>query len=407
MLSVTNARFVATVVLPAINFFFGILPIAFPSRQRCPLLISAFLCFGAGVLLSVSLLHMLPEAHEGVPDLAELSFCIGFLFLYLVDEVVHFFCAFCHHIGKAQGTVCGFNCSTSVLPSSLHGRAAEQQQHVLYDQNSFDGDSDSDGEETELHYGNRLNSKHPRRFSGGSVTTEPQDGGRAVVSSYAQSLCKNDRPSTSYGSMSTTERNIVDAECGIRFSHKSDGMQQTSASADLKQIDLTSSSVYNAIYLSQRRRDTIMSSHHFLAQQEQNEETELNILCHTNYSPPCPQSRAGHIGLFIALTFHVTLEGVAVGIEPSAEQVLLLAGALACHKFVVAFCYGLELRAAGHGCIGVFGHIFLLSLGSLLGIVLGGLLAENQHVHILSGPAVSIIQVCEFYEFSIWNGTLI
>jgi zinc transporter ZupT len=392
MLSITNARFLATVVLPAITFFFGILPIVFPSRQRCPLLISAFLCFGAGVLLSVSLLHMLPEAHEGVPDLAELSFCIGFLFLYLVDEVVHLFCAFCHHICKAQDTACGFNCSTYVLPSSLHGRAAEQQ-HVLYDQNSFDGNSDSDSEETELHCGNRLNSKHPRRFSGGSVTTEPQDGGRAVVSSYAQSLCKNVRPSTSYGSMSTTERNIVDVECGIHFSHKSDGMQQTSASADLRRIDLTSS------YLSQRRRDTIMSSHHSLAQQEQNEETDLNILCHTNYSPPCPQSRAAHIGLFIALTFHATLEGVAVGIEPSAEQVLLLAGALACHKFVVAFCYGLELRASGHGCISVFGYIFLLSLGSLLGIVLGGLLTENEHVHILSGPAVSIIQVCEFCEF--------
>jgi zinc transporter ZupT len=176
-------------------------------------------------------------------------------------------------------------------------------------------------------------------------------------------------------------------------------MQQTSASADMTQIDLTGSSVYNAIYLSQRRRDTIMSSHHYLAQHEQNEGSHLDILCHTNYSPPCPQSRAGHIGLFIALTFHATLEGVAVGIEPTADQVLLLAGALACHKFVVAFCYGLELRASGHGCIGVFGHIFLLSMGTLLGIVLGGLLAENEHVHILSGPAVSIIQVCEYCEF--------
>lgn len=407
MLSVTNARFVATVLLPAITFFFGILPIAFPSRQRCPLLISAFLCFGAGVLLSVSLLHMLPEAHAGAPDLAELSFCIGFLFLYLVDEVVHFFCAFCNCIGKEQGSVYGFNRSTSVLPSSLYRRTAEQQQHVLYDQNSFDGDSGSDSEETELHYGNRLNSNHPRRFSGGSVTTEPQGAGRAVVSSCAQSLCKNDRPSTSYGSMSTTERNIVDAEYGFHVSHKSNGMQRTSASADLRQTDLMGSSVYNAIYLSQRRRDTIMSTHNFLAQQEQSYGTDLNILCHIKYSPPCPQSRAGHIGLFIALTFHATLEGVAVGIEPSAEQVLLLAGALACHKFVVAFCYGLELRASGHGCIGVFGHLFFLSLGSLLGIVLGGLLAENEHVHLISGPAVSIIQVCEFCEFSMWNENLI
>jgi zinc transporter ZupT len=404
MLSVTDARFVATIVLPAITFVFGILSIVFPSRQRCPLLISAFLCFGAGVLLAVSLLHMLPEAHKGVPDLAELSFCIGFLLLYLVDEVVHFFCAFCHHSDKAQGRAFGYNYSASTLPSSWHSRVAQQQQHILYDQNSFDVNSDSESEETELHYGNRLNSKHPRRFSGGSVRTEPQDGGRVVTS---QSLCKNNRPSTSYGSMSTTEKKTVDAESGIHSGQKSNGMQETSASADLRRTDLISSSAFNAIYFPQRRRNTIIPSHRFLARQEQNEETDLNVLCHTNYSPPCSQSIAGQIGLFMALTFHATLEGVAVGIEPSAEQLLLLAGALACHKFVVAFCYGLELKASGHECLSLVGHIFLLSLGSLLGIIIGGLLTENEHAHILSGPAVSIIQVCEFCEFSVLNGALI
>jgi zinc transporter ZupT len=403
MLSVTNARFGATIVLPAITFLFGILSIAFPSRQRCPLLISAFLCFGAGVLLAVSLLHMLPEAHAGVPDLAELSFCIGFLLLYLVDEVVHFFCTFCHRSDKAQGSVCGDNHSASVLTSSFHGGVPEQQQHILYDQNSFDVNSGSESEETELHYGNCLDSKHPRRFSGGSVRIGPQDGGRPITS---QSHCKNDRPSTSYGSMSTTERNTVDAESGVHSSHKGDDMQQTSPRADFRQRDLISSSPYNAISFSLRRQNTFMTSHRYLAQQEENGENDLNVLCHTNYSPPCSQTRAGQTGLFIALTFHATLEGVAVGIEPSAEQVLLLAGALACHKVVVAFCFGLELRASGRGCLSLVGHIFLLSLGSLIGIIIGGILTENEHAHILSGPAVSIIQVREFCEFSMLNGTL-
>jgi zinc transporter ZupT len=399
MLSVANARCVATVVLPAVTFVFGSLSLTFPSRQQRPLLISTFLCFGAGVLLAVSLLHMLPEAHEGVPDLAELSLCIGFLLLYLVDEVVHFFCAFCHLGDKEQGRVC-FSYSPPVLPSSLHNRTEDEQQHVLYDQNSFEVNNGSEIEEIELHYGNCINSKHPRRFSGGNVRTEPQGGGRMVVS---QSVCKNDRPSTSYGSMSTTERNTVDAESGIPSSNKSDGMQQTSVPADVRQRDETISSIYNTIYFSQRRRDAIMSGHRYLVQQEQNEGTDHNVLCHTNYSPPCPQSRAGQIGLFVALTFHATLEGVAVGIEPSAEQVLLLAGALACHKFLVAFCYGLELRASDHGCSSVFAHIFLLSLGSMLGIIIGGILAGNEHVHTLSGPTVSVIQVCEFCEFSVWN----
>jgi hypothetical protein len=404
MLNARNARYVAMVVLPGISFLFGNLPIVFPSQQGHPLLMSAFLCFGAGVLLAVSMLHMLPQAYDNLHDLAELSFCIGFLLLYFIDEITCLFCIYHPAIGKGQRKPSEFSYAASNLPSSLQ-RTEKQQQETLYDQSSHDSTNSCDSNGQVYEHGNRLNSKHPRRFSGGNVRQEPQNSEKAIVSSYSQLFYKTNRPSTCYGATGTTNSSTVgNDEAGI-----SSRVQCTSAlavgPASLQQPDLESSSVMSAIQISQWMQDTFTSSCKYHMQQEQNE-TGFNVLCHTEYSPPYHKSRAGHVGLLIALTFQATLETVAVGNEPSAEQVLWLTGAIACHRLVVAFCYGLELRASGNGCLSVCGHIFLFSLGSELGIILGGLLAEDEQAPIITAPAVPITQVRDFSQFSVQNGIL-
>ena len=59
---------------------------------------SVLLCFGAGVLMATCLLHILPEAREGMLEqqeqlgveyLAELVTCVGFFMVYMVEELVH------------------------------------------------------------------------------------------------------------------------------------------------------------------------------------------------------------------------------------------------------------------------------------------------------------------------------
>jgi len=59
---------------------------------------SVLLCFGAGVLMATCLLHILPEAREGMLEhqeqlgveyLAELVICVGFFMVYMVEELVH------------------------------------------------------------------------------------------------------------------------------------------------------------------------------------------------------------------------------------------------------------------------------------------------------------------------------
>jgi len=67
---------------------------------------SLLLCFGAGVMLATSLLHILPEAREGLEEkgeelkiewLAELCFFLGFFLVYLVEEMVHLVLQFTQH----------------------------------------------------------------------------------------------------------------------------------------------------------------------------------------------------------------------------------------------------------------------------------------------------------------------
>lgn len=93
MMEVTTAKAVSMLTLGLGSFVAGMIPACFSegARQKYPLLISCLLCFGGGVLFSTSLVHMLPEAREKLPNYSELSFCIGFFLVYLVDELVHLF----------------------------------------------------------------------------------------------------------------------------------------------------------------------------------------------------------------------------------------------------------------------------------------------------------------------------
>ncbi|KAG6453961.1 hypothetical protein O3G_MSEX008427 [Manduca sexta] len=89
----TTAKVISMLALGFGSFFSGVVPACFSegARQRHPLLLSCLLCFGGGVLLSTSLVHMMPEAREKLPKYTELMVCIGFFIVYFVDELVHLF----------------------------------------------------------------------------------------------------------------------------------------------------------------------------------------------------------------------------------------------------------------------------------------------------------------------------
>ena len=158
-------------------------------------------------------------------------------------------------------------------------------------------------------HGNCLNGKHPRQFSGGKVRYKPQNTEKVIVSSYSQFLYKTNRPSTTYGTTGTTTENTVsDNEGGIgsRLQHLQPWHwgQQACNSKIWKVL------LHQVLFrIHKRMQVTFTSSCNQHMQQEQNE-NGFDALCHIAYSPH-HKSKAGQIGLFIALTFHMTLETVA------------------------------------------------------------------------------------------------
>lgn len=92
--NLVHAKLVSMLAVGVGSFVVGIAPICFLSRVedlQQKLLLSCALCFGAGVLLATSVLHMLPETWEALPEYSSLTFACGFLLLYFIDEFVHYF----------------------------------------------------------------------------------------------------------------------------------------------------------------------------------------------------------------------------------------------------------------------------------------------------------------------------
>ncbi|XP_039453493.2 zinc transporter ZIP2-like [Culex pipiens pallens] len=92
----------------------------------------------------------------------------------------------------------------------------------------------------------------------------------------------------------------------------------------------------------------------------------------TQPTPLQPQS--GTFSLLLALCIHSLLEGLAIGVQSSAPKVLLLLGAISAHKFVVAFCLGVEICSQNHPQTSRTSNlvqIVIFSLGSVLGIAIG------------------------------------
>eukprot|EP00095_Tigriopus_kingsejongensis_P008377 maker-scaffold9_size846264-snap-gene-0.9 protein:Tk08377 transcript:maker-scaffold9_size846264-snap-gene-0.9-mRNA-1 annotation:"zinc transporter zip1-like" len=98
------AKIISMVLLGGISFLLGLLAMVLYQRlsetsrvQRS--IISCLLCFGGGVLIATSVIHMLPEVREtfalsGIDldekPVAEILTCVGFFLVYFIEELTLF-----------------------------------------------------------------------------------------------------------------------------------------------------------------------------------------------------------------------------------------------------------------------------------------------------------------------------
>jgi len=113
---ILTAKIVAMVLTGIIPIILGLIPWKAGkhvnrSNRWHQIIISFLLCFGGGVLIGLSLLHMLPEVRESLEvqfpeeeQLAETFLCVGFFLIYLIEELVHTVCGQGHGHGHSHET---------------------------------------------------------------------------------------------------------------------------------------------------------------------------------------------------------------------------------------------------------------------------------------------------------------
>ncbi|CAH2094442.1 unnamed protein product [Euphydryas editha] len=112
--------------------------------------------------------------------------------------------------------------------------------------------------------------------------------------------------------------------------------------------------------------------------------------------------------IVLALSIHELFEGLAVGLESSSRSVWYMFGAVSAHKYIIAFCIGVELLAAGTkrwlSIVYIFTFSFVSALGIGVGILLvGGAGATEAGIYsvILQGLACGTLVYVVFFE--VWR----
>jgi len=103
-MTLVGTKVVAMVLTGLVPIVLGLIPwkvgkYVDARNTRHQITVSCLLCYGGGILIGLSLLHMLPEvresleaAFEGEENLAEIFVCLGFFMIYFIEEFVHSTC---------------------------------------------------------------------------------------------------------------------------------------------------------------------------------------------------------------------------------------------------------------------------------------------------------------------------
>jgi solute carrier family 39 (zinc transporter), member 1/2/3 len=108
--------------------------------------------------------------------------------------------------------------------------------------------------------------------------------------------------------------------------------------------------------------------------------------------------------IVLALSVHELFEGLAIGLESTADSVWYMFGAVASHKLVIAFCIGVELATSKTSYLLSVVYILTYSIVSAVGIGIGIAMvggegaAANLTSAIFQGLATGTLLYVTFFE---------
>ncbi|GBP42261.1 Zinc transporter ZIP1 [Eumeta japonica] len=324
-MQVNAAKALAMLALGLGSFITGMIPAWFSDRvrQRYPLFISALLCFGGGVLLSTSLIHMLPEAREKLPNYSELALCVGFFIVYLVDELVHAFYGTQGIDRTHSNQNYGSTERTDLLPPP------ESQQQIEGEEARCCGDA-----------GNP-------RMCHVSHTPPCNKSAYGMIGLFCALFVHSVIEGLAIGLQQTSSRSFVPQKQKLN-SYRIVCLLSVHSSGRLS---------VETLYFGNTWRN--MSRYRERKREDRQVERKVNHKVSSAGDASTRQSVATPIASYPA----------ALDVK---HQVLLLFGAVASHKYVVGFCLGAELVASlGERKVLHLVCILVFSLASVVGIALG------------------------------------
>lgn len=281
------------------------------SNKKSSRVVSALLCFGGGVLLATTFLHLLPDINEEITHLQDIGkipnlhislgeclMMLGFFLIYLIEEIVHYYLhRYQQGLQKSQASIATMKPEEETFAEAfMRGISARNSVHRRF--------SDSNGIL-------QINSNSRR----GSVILEDGHDLKALETIAEKGQI-----------IPVTEKN-----------HRHEG------------------------------------DHHHV--HSHNQHTHSHNQHGHSHNMPIPHSADEDLlvsslrGLLIvlALSLHELFEGFAVGLQRDTIGVYYMFGAVCAHKFVISFCIGVELMVQKTKVWLAFIYVFVYSIVSALG----------------------------------------
>lgn len=302
--SVVIAKLIAGVGLFSISVICGIIPFKLAkifkwtepldkhdenSDKKTSLTVNILLCFGGGVLLATTFLHLLPEISHTIdaliedgmiPDmglnLAEVLMMMGFFLIYLIEELVHFY-----------------------LHRYQHKKKKASEHETKEAEAAADYESKTDVGEAFMRGINARSSAVMNRFS------------------------------------------------EARFDQQNNSID-----------DLIPTDQLNSIAISQKN--------HAKHEHHAHGHSHIMPLPHSEEEDMLVSSLRGLL-IVLALSIHELFEGFAVGLELESKGVYFMFAAVSAHKFVIAFCIGVELMVQRTKLWLAFVYVLIYSAVSAIG----------------------------------------
>jgi len=279
------------------------------SNKKSSRIVSALLCFGGGVLLATTFLHLLPDINEEIKQLQEkgiipnlhisLGECLmmfGFFLIYLIEEIVHYYLhRYQQSLQKSQASIATMKPEEETFAEAfMRGISARNSVHRRF--------SDSNG---------CLQITNSRR---GSVILE--DGhDLKTLDTIAE---KGQIIPTIEKTLTAGDHHHVHSHKEHTHSHNQHGHSHNMPVPHSADEDLLVSSLRGLL-------------------------------------------------IVLALSLHELFEGFAVGLQRNTVGVYYMFGAVCAHKFVISFCIGVELMVQKTKVWLAFIYVFVYSIVSALG----------------------------------------